>query len=525
MRTLNVILAFLVSFAIAGLVIEGGLRLMGKGPQPTLLQFDPQLGWAKKPEFEHVHKGRGFHVTVRTNEHGLHDDPMPDVAKPADTFRVLMLGDSFAQGFSVGREHLFVDHLERWWQTEGRRIEVINAGTEGYDTAQSVAWLQHNGAAYKPDLVLLFPYENDLYWNSQPHYFARLTGERDKPRYLPDGTLEPRELRRPKEPSVLGRSAIGRLFAGGPVGDDGQHIFRPSGSTRDVHKEFAPLLNDEPAFLNEVRAHTLGALRALRQQTTQLGARGLVVPIPGQTLYDSDAHGRMSGMLGVGRDAWSPNKPVDLFLALAQEAGLETLDPRAFLTERKAAGTELYHEKDWHLNPAGNAAFATFLHSQLDATGVFPAAHIAQQPGTLPAVEPEPRGIPFWLKLYGVLWLVLTGLYLGTYRDEARWLPPLKIAGFLALIFAIFMGIRALAGTLPPQYGQMLVMTGVVVVVGFIAYKLGRRLGTIAELLRSFVMRGHWYLMPLVVVLLTVGSLLVVAASSPLVAPFIYTLF
>ena len=37
--------------------------------------------------------------------------------------------------------------------------------------------------------------------------------------------------------------------------------------------------------------------------------------------------------------------------------------------------------------------------------------------------------------------------------------------------------------------------------------------------------RGHWYLMPLVVILLTVGSLLVVAASSPLVAPFIYTLF
>ena len=31
--------------------------------------------------------------------------------------------------------------------------------------------------------------------------------------------------------------------------------------------------------------------------------------------------------------------------------------------------------------------------------------------------------------------------------------------------------------------------------------------------------------MPLLVVLLTVGSLLVVAASSPLVAPFIYTLF
>jgi len=43
--------------------------------------------------------------------------------------------------------------------------------------------------------------------------------------------------------------------------------------------------------------------------------------------------------------------------------------------------------------------------------------------------------------------------------------------------------------------------------------------------LRCFALRGHWYLMPLLVVLLTIGSLLVVAASSPLIAPFIYTLF
>jgi hypothetical protein len=62
-------------------------------------------------------------------------------------------------------------------------------------------------------------------------------------------------------------------------------------------------------------------------------------------------------------------------------------------------------------------------------------------------------------------------------------------------------------------------------ILGFVAWKLGRRLGTIAELFRSFTLRGHWYLMPLVVVLLTIGSLLVVAASSPLIAPFIYTLF
>ena len=55
--------------------------------------------------------------------------------------------------------------------------------------------------------------------------------------------------------------------------------------------------------------------------------------------------------------------------------------------------------------------------------------------------------------------------------------------------------------------------------------QLRDRVGTIVELFGAFIGRGHWYLMPLVTVLLTIGSLLVVAASSPLVAPFIYTLF
>jgi hypothetical protein len=80
-------------------------------------------------------------------------------------------------------------------------------------------------------------------------------------------------------------------------------------------------------------------------------------------------------------------------------------------------------------------------------------------------------------------------------------------------------------GLIPHTWTPWIVGGFVLVVLGFVGWKLGRRLATIAELFRSFTLRGHWYLMPLVVVLLTIGSLLVVAASSPLIAPFIYTLF
>jgi hypothetical protein len=137
----------------------------------------------------------------------------------------------------------------------------------------------------------------------------------------------------------------------------------------------------------------------------------------------------------------------------------------------------------------------------------------------------EPGGLPFALKLYAVLWVALTLLYLANYKDEPRWQPPLKVAALLAAVFGIVIGGQWLVGLLPPRIAPLVLVAFVIGILTFVAYKLGHRLGTIAELIRSFVMRGHWYLMPLVIVLLTIGSLLVVAASSPFVAPFIYTLF
>ena len=143
------------------------------------------LGWTKKPDYQLSRSTSEFDVDFAINELGLRDDPMADPAKPAGTFRVLMLGDSFTLGFTVDRQDLFVDQLERWWQAEGRAVDVINAGTEGYSTDQAILWLAEHGATFQPDLVLLFPYDNDLYWNGQTDYMGR-----QKPRYAPDGKLE-----------------------------------------------------------------------------------------------------------------------------------------------------------------------------------------------------------------------------------------------------------------------------------------------------------------------------------------------
>ena len=520
MKAINVLLAIVVSLVLGILVLEGGLQLLGFGPPKTMNEFDSVLGWSKTPNSTFSNSTPEFDVTYEINGLGLRDDSMSNPSKPANTFRVVMLGDSFTLGLAVDRDDLFVDQLERWWLAENRRVDVINTGTEGYSTDQQVQWLLEHGDEFQPDLVLLFPYDNDLYWNGQTEYMGK-----QKPRFSPDGTLEARSLVDSSDKTWKSKFALTRPFL--PKQDHSHHAFHPQGGEHMILKEHAAMLLDEPAFMTEALAHTSGALIALKQKCDELGARAVVIPIPSHGVVDRDYRDRFGErVLAVPADRWDPSKPVDTMLALAREAGLETLDPRTTF-KATASAQALYNSVDWHLNPVGNATFARFLHDELDTLGAFPEGHIPA-PGAsidLPEASRAAAGAPFWLKLYVGLWVALSILYLSTYKDEPKWQPPLKVGVMLSAVFAIVMGGKSLMGMLPPDAAKPVALLFVGSILAFILYKIGRRIGTIFELLKSFILRGHWYLMPLIVVLLTIGSLLVVAASSPLIAPFIYTLF
>jgi hypothetical protein len=51
-----------------------------------------------------------------------------------------------------------------------------------------------------------------------------------------------------------------------------------------------------------------------------------------------------------------------------------------------------------------------------------------------------------------------------------------------------------------------------------------RNIGTAGELLSFFSMKKRWWILPMVIALFLVG-VLIVAAQSSAIAPFIYTLF
>ena len=131
---------------------------------------DPNLGWKLKPGVSGEWNGEGASF-VQVNSEGLRDREHTK-AKPPNTLRVAVLGDSFTEAIHVPVEQTFWSKLERKLgnckAVKGRKnVEVINFGVQGYGTAQELMMLRKKVWDYSPDIVILaFFIGNDVINNS-----------------------------------------------------------------------------------------------------------------------------------------------------------------------------------------------------------------------------------------------------------------------------------------------------------------------------------------------------------------------
>jgi hypothetical protein len=150
-------------------LVEAGLRLGGI-EYPLFYDFDPILGNSLRPGVQgyFTTEGKGY---VRINSDGLRDDEH-SVARPQNTLRIAVLGDSYAEAMQVNQEEAFWAVMEKELQQchnlGGRQVEVINFGHSSFGTSQELLILQHRVWKYSPDIVLLaFVTGNDIADNSR----------------------------------------------------------------------------------------------------------------------------------------------------------------------------------------------------------------------------------------------------------------------------------------------------------------------------------------------------------------------
>lgn len=108
----------------------------------------------------HAAKASRFAVSYRFNSLGLRG-PDRKIPAPPGTFRILLLGDSFAMGLGVKEDDTIAAQLENRLNSSppagggGTRFEVINGGVRGYTPREQRLSFESHLSRYAPQLVLV----------------------------------------------------------------------------------------------------------------------------------------------------------------------------------------------------------------------------------------------------------------------------------------------------------------------------------------------------------------------------------
>lgn len=161
---------FLTVLAIFGAlaVVEGALRIQGRE------KYDFSACQSLDRDFHHVmipnsvcrFKTEEWDITYKINSLGLRDEEV-DV-KNYSKFRILLLGDSFAQGHGVQREDSFPEILEQILERQGAsNFEVVNTGVFGYSPLVEYLYLAKRGLSMNADLIIVAVTLTDFFEDRQ----------------------------------------------------------------------------------------------------------------------------------------------------------------------------------------------------------------------------------------------------------------------------------------------------------------------------------------------------------------------
>jgi len=165
---LKILLITLPTLIILFLLLEGAVRLFLPVSDVPDTYFDPVLGNHYVPdqtgEFVKAH-GQEIRTRYRINKSGWNSHRDFVDAKPADTFRIAVIGDSYVEAFQVDVDRSFPFLLEKRLNKSAggeAAVEVYAYGHSGANLVQYLAVVRRAACRAHPDLVVVNIVPNDL---------------------------------------------------------------------------------------------------------------------------------------------------------------------------------------------------------------------------------------------------------------------------------------------------------------------------------------------------------------------------
>lgn len=200
---------------------EFALRLLGKPTEWTRFHDagvaqplpDDFIQFELLPDQDVALFGQPF----TTNAFAMRDREYTE-EKPADTFRIALLGSSMDMGWGVGTEETYENRLEDWLNAHAelrglkRRFEVLNFAVAAYGPVQRLELFRRKVASFNPDLVIYSATMLDIRL-LEIHLCGLLQNRLDLQydflrRAVADARLTPDDLRLDDEGSLVGKETI-----------------------------------------------------------------------------------------------------------------------------------------------------------------------------------------------------------------------------------------------------------------------------------------------------------------------------
>lgn len=326
--------------------------------------------------------GGEFYNRIRLNNYGLHDTPLT-LEKPAGVYRVLVVGDSFPQGWQVKLEEGFPWLIERHLNQEARRtIEVINLSVDSYGTDRELLLYATLGWQFQADVVLLVIYTgNDIQDNDinleQLRYGYRLERAFFT---LTDGDLQMHNgteftvAQYPDSPAFIWLADRGENQRPAPAYDapDRPVVLSEDPYTLEYPVELGLFLPEDQHWQNAwaVTEALIQQFRVLVLEQRSLFAAVIIPDRRAVHAEDWEAT-RISYPVLEGADPFAPDPRLENFLT---EEGIPNLNLTPILRGWAAdhPGERLYYPEDGHFNANGHTVTAEAIEAWLKMSNLVP---------------------------------------------------------------------------------------------------------------------------------------------------------
>lgn len=313
--------------------------------------IDSVFGVWHPANISYVHSAACFAVRYETNAYGARDRPRE---RQSSSSRIVVLGDSFVEGFGVRSESRFTDRLE---QESG--IPHLNFGTAGYfGTAQYTLLYETLASEFDHDIVIVAILPLNDFLDDDLDFGKAVLPERYRPYWVGDYPEYEVVYHQPHFPKDAWRKSLDlpaqRLFL---------HRFTYSYNLLGYVKKLLVYRAAEPKtdegqvysgyfdYTPEQFMRMRYSLERIQQRAIQRGAKVHVVTLPAQ-----NDHMRYDGV---------SNIPLAEELRdLADSTGFSYLDLLPFMHEQQ--WQTFFHSCDPHWNVRGHEVAAKVLATHLE---------------------------------------------------------------------------------------------------------------------------------------------------------------